>query len=87
MQHSPVPGAIMAPRYKGWDTNLRLTVDDIAGIQYLYGKPDGERPVVTPTETPEVPRSDKKLCHSSIDAIINVYGGTSYVLKGKISTS
>ena len=87
LEHSRVPNAIMAPRYKGWDTNLRLTEDDIAGIQFLHGKSDSERPVVTHTETPEVPRSDKKLCHSSIDAIINVYGGTSYVVKGKISTS
>ena len=82
LDHSRVPGAIMAPRYKGWDTNLRLTNDDIAGIQFLYGEPDGERPVVTPTGTTEDLRRDNELCQSGIDAIIHVYGGTSYVFRG-----
>ena len=39
LEHSRVPGYIMAPQYKGWDADLRLVEDDIKGIQYLYGKP------------------------------------------------
>ena len=61
LRHSKVRGAIMAPFYKGWDTNLRLAQDDKRGIQALYGLPQGGggRPTVTnkpPTRPPKTNR-------------------------------
>ena len=36
--HSPVPGALMAPYYQGYDPDFVLTDDDIGAIQSLYGE-------------------------------------------------
>ena len=36
--HSSVPGALMYPWYKPYTDNFQLHSDDVAGIQYLYGK-------------------------------------------------
>ena len=36
--HSENPEAIMAPFYRGYVQDLKLDIDDIKGIQYLYGK-------------------------------------------------
>ncbi len=38
LSHSSVPGALMYPWYQGFTQNFLLHRDDIAGIQYLYGK-------------------------------------------------
>jgi len=38
LQHTNVRGAIMYPYYTGYVPNMKLHSDDIAGIQYLYGK-------------------------------------------------
>ena len=87
LEHSRVQGSIMAPFYKGWDTNLRLHDDDIKGIQYLYGKPRKDTPVsVSPEDgtTSKPPRLDKKICDDrKIDAILHSYGGISYVFIGE----
>lgn len=86
LEHSRVRGSIMAPYYKGWDTNLRLHDDDIKGIQYLYGKPRKETPVTFPTDegtTSKPAKVDGKICDKKkIDAIVHNYGGISYVLIG-----
>ena len=40
LSHSDVRSALMAPFYRGYEENISLDQDDIAGIQALYG--DGE---------------------------------------------
>ena len=40
LSHSDVRSALMAPFYRGFEENISLDPDDIAGIQALYG--DGE---------------------------------------------
>lgn len=37
LHHSQVRGSIMWPTYAGYKPNLQLHVDDITGIQSLYG--------------------------------------------------
>ncbi|XP_063296236.1 matrix metalloproteinase-18-like [Pelobates fuscus] len=39
LDHSTVPGSLMAPTYKGYNPNFQLHKDDIEAIQALYGKP------------------------------------------------
>ncbi|XP_056403078.1 matrix metalloproteinase-18-like [Hyla sarda] len=39
LDHSTIPGALMAPTYKGYNPLFRLHQDDIDSIQALYGKP------------------------------------------------
>ena len=41
LHHTNVRGAIMFPSYEGYRPDLDLAADDIAGIQSLYGAPDG----------------------------------------------
>lgn len=36
--HTNVQSAIMAPFYKAYDPNVKLDLDDIQGIQRIYGK-------------------------------------------------
>ena len=38
LAHSSNIDAIMGPFYMGYEPNLKLSADDIAGIQFLYGK-------------------------------------------------
>ena len=38
LSHSTVRGSIMAPFYIPYRENFELHIDDIAGMQYLYGK-------------------------------------------------
>ena len=82
LSHSNVPGAIMAPYYKGWDVNLRLSNDDIQGIQSLYGR-SGSNPVPPVTDSPgNPPRTDKRLCRSKIDSFVQTSRGKTYVFSG-----
>ena len=89
LKHSNVRGAIMAPFYKGWDTNLRLAQDDKRGIQALYGLPQGGggRPTVTNRTTrPQTTRRpvarEHALCGSKLDAAVQTSDGVSYVFSG-----
>ena len=44
LKHSSVTGAVMAPYYQGYQgNNFKLGVDDIQGIQSLYGRKFGLR--------------------------------------------
>merc|ERR1712215_106095 len=51
LSHSRVSASIMAPFYRGWDSDFKLHIDDIRGIQALYGKPTATTrpPIVFPT--------------------------------------
>ena len=39
LEHSNVRESVMYPWYKGFFENIDLTIDDIQGIQALYGMP------------------------------------------------
>lgn len=43
LDHSTIPGALMAPTYKGYKPSFKLHSDDIEAIQALYGKPTGKK--------------------------------------------
>ncbi|XP_044127214.1 matrix metalloproteinase-18-like [Bufo gargarizans] len=53
LDHSTIPGALMAPTYKGYKPMFQLHKDDIEAIQALYGKP----PVKTNTSASSIPSS------------------------------
>jgi len=38
LSHSDVKSALMAPFYRGYEENIKLDIDDIRGIQELYGQ-------------------------------------------------
>jgi len=96
LSHSRVPGAIMAPFYKGWDPNLKLGDDDIKGIQKLYGRNNGSpgTPVTPRAPSPNPPYQppnnpdrrpkfhDPDLCGSKLDAAVQTTDGVSYVFSG-----
>ena len=44
LSHSDVRDAIMAPFYRGWDPNFKLSADDKRAIQALYGKKVNKTP-------------------------------------------
>lgn len=83
LSHSDVKTSLMAPFYRGYQPQIKLDVDDILGIQALYGKrPQGDftsKEVNTPTG-----KEDPQLCKdSSFDTIFNSSEGSMYVFKGK----
>jgi len=48
LSHSSVNGALMAPFYRGYEEDLSLGVDDIEGIEALYGEKSDEDNNVQP---------------------------------------
>ncbi|KAM4013584.1 stromelysin-2-like [Anomaloglossus baeobatrachus] len=48
LDHSTIPGALMAPTYKGYKPLFQLHQDDIEAIQALYGKPSAKTSSPTP---------------------------------------
>jgi len=97
LKHSKVRGSIMAPFYKGWDTNLKLDQDDKDGIQALYGPPARDRPTnterpnwfTTTTRSPinfttKKPNGNDDLCNSKIDAVVRTADGSSFVFVGSL---
>ncbi|XP_069494838.1 matrix metalloproteinase-18-like [Ambystoma mexicanum] len=44
LDHSTIPGALMAPTYKGYNPVFQLHQDDIDAIQSVYGKPSSKLP-------------------------------------------
>ena len=78
---------MMAPFYRGYRPHLKLDVDDILGIQALYGKRPqtdvGPKEVNQPTG-----KEDPQLCKdASFDTIFNSSDGSTYVFKGKSGVS
>ncbi|PSN48124.1 hypothetical protein C0J52_05812 [Blattella germanica] len=90
LSHSDVKTALMAPFYRGYEPHFSLDVDDIQGIQALYGKPTntktGPKGTTTTTTTESsIPSSeeDAELCNdASVDTIFNSAEGATYVFKG-----
>ena len=78
LSHSDVRDSIMAPFYRGYEPNLRLSEDDLHAIRALYG-PD----VPKPTPSPAAPaNSGNELCwNSRLDAIFTTSDNATYVFK------
>lgn len=97
LSHSDVRSALMAPFYRGYEPSFTLDVDDIQGIQALYGKKTryedngsgGSAPRPKPGRTEAPPTSpsggeDAVLCKDAkIDTIFNSKDGETFVFKGK----
>ena len=80
LNHSDVPGSIMAPVYPNFDPELgvELHLDDIAGIRALYGKKELGSEHISETTT-----NTTTLCSDpSIDLIVGSWDGASFVFKG-----
>lgn len=96
LSHSDVRSALMAPFYRGYEPTFQLDIDDIQGIQALYGKKtnypsfgggddDNSSERKGPSHPPpsDDEHEDATLCKDSkFDAIFNSAGGDTYVLKG-----
>lgn len=98
LSHSDVRSALMAPFYRGYEKDISLDQDDIAGIQALYG--DGEsstRPsvgvgvrtgiVTTTTSRPTTRRpgpsyDNTELCKGNLDTIVTVKNDSTYAFYG-----
>lgn len=90
LSHSDVRTALMAPFYRGYEPAFQLDIDDIQGIQALYGKKSrgiGGRTTTKPPRTTEAPPhggDETLLCKDSkIDTIFNSAQGETYVFKDK----
>eukprot|EP00918_Siedleckia_nematoides_P030462 GHVU01065998.1.p1 GENE.GHVU01065998.1~~GHVU01065998.1.p1 ORF type:complete len:526 (-),score=42.79 GHVU01065998.1:330-1874(-) len=90
--HSNVKGSLMAPYYQGYDPNFKLSDDDIAAIQSLYGanvqppKPTTRPPTQPKPTTPSGtgPTTGKPdTCTTKFDAIMYGHDHRMYVFHGK----
>ncbi|XP_033095537.1 matrilysin-like [Anneissia japonica] len=66
LSHSKDSSALMAPYYKGFVAAYRLPIDDVRGIQKLYGKKTLPNP--PPTYTVREPDA----CSKGFDAMVNL---------------
>ena len=85
LSHSKQYRALMAPFYRGYQTNIALHEDDVVAVQALYGTK--QTTVLAPRfgDTPkETKPPDEDLCkNSTIDSIITMEDGT-YAFKGNM---
>ncbi|KAF5304494.1 hypothetical protein FQA39_LY09690 [Lamprigera yunnana] len=95
LSHSDIRSALMAPFYRGYDPTFQLDVDDVQGIQALYGKKTrrfgfddnneegtnvDEGKKTVPPPTNDV---NNALCNDpKFDVIFNSAEGYTYVFKG-----
>ncbi|CAI9719141.1 metalloproteinase-16-like [Octopus vulgaris] len=85
LAHSDVNDALMAPFYRGYKPNFKLSRDDIAAVQELYGSRSDSRFYPRPPDPlPTQGRmSGPPICHdASIDAITKLPDDATYVFKG-----
>jgi matrix metalloproteinase-14 (membrane-inserted) len=90
LSHSDVKTALMAPFYRGYEPHFQLDIDDIQGIQALYGKKTYKTPMAdggkttTTTEVPVASGEDAELCNdASVDTLFNSAEGVTYAFKGR----
>lgn len=86
LAHSDVRNALMAPFYRGYIPNFKLSRDDVAAVQELYGgRTDTRRFDPPPNPLPTQGRvSRPPICNdASIDAITRLRDGTTHVFKGE----
>ena len=76
LSHSDTHSALMAPFYRGFQSQVELERDDVVAVQALYGAAPGDRE--------EERRENSLLCLSpGIDSIISDHDGESFVFKGE----
>lgn len=67
LRHSNNSNAVMAPYYKPYTPDFKLSIDDIQGIQELYGSPNSD---------------NENACKiQNFDAAANVQNGSIYLFK------
>lgn len=90
LEHSNVRESIMYPWYKGYVPDVKLTNDDILGIQQLYGKPINKPgptngPVATPaltTTEPPLPEENDVCSIPTYDTFFMGPDKRTYAIKG-----
>merc|ERR1711971_538800 len=96
LSHSDQYKALMAPFYRGYESKVRLDVDDVTAVQALYGQKGDRKPKPSSTTPPiffptgsntpsSTPKSNEDLCQdSSVDSMLTTLEGDSYAFKGGI---
>ena len=85
LSHSTEYQALMAPFYRGYQTEVSLAEDDVTAVQALYGKKQEVQKTEIGTRiagTPPPPPSDDLCQNSTIDSIITMADGT-YAFRGE----
>lgn len=94
LSHSDQRRALMAPFYRGYEENISLDIDDIRGIQALYGDGGDEEDADTsvnvrtpsfptrPSTTPAPSYDNSELCRGNLDTIVTVKNDSTYAFYG-----
>ena len=82
LRHTTRRSALMAPFYRGFEEKVRLDLDDIRGIQELYGaKPPPSDTSIFPKAAPSL-AGDSPLCQSrQLDVITTDKEGRTLVFR------
>ena len=82
LSHSTEYQALMAPFYRGYQTELSLAEDDVTAVQALYGKKQKTEIGTRIAETSPPPPGEDLCQNSTIDSIITMADGT-FAFKGE----
>ncbi|MED6281207.1 hypothetical protein CHARACLAT_018895 [Characodon lateralis] len=80
--HSQYYTALMGPIYAGYRSDFKLHLDDIRGIQALYGKPEKSPPFVNPHQ-PVPGGVVPDPCKATLDAVMLAPPSKTYVFSGQ----
>ena len=86
LSHSDQFSALMAPFYRGFQSQVSLERDDVVAVQALYGPRGGggEREQERRDRTDSQLADNRLLCLSpSVDSMFTTQDGESFVLKGE----
>jgi len=89
LKHTTTRSALMAPFYRGYEEKVKLDIDDIRGIQELYGAKEAPQDgdIITlkfANENEEKLNSDNPICESrQIDVILTDAEGRVFVFQGE----